>query len=65
MNNTIKRISTVVVSAIAATFLVAVPQAQAAVSNGYVLSDSLSAGARGVTVLTDTTKAEAGAQAIP
>ncbi len=32
MNNTIKRISTVVVSAIAATFLVAVPQAQAAVS---------------------------------
>jgi hypothetical protein len=64
MNNTIKRISTVVASAVAATFLVAVPQAQAAVSNGYVLSDSLSAGARGVTVLTDTTKAEAGVNAV-
>ncbi len=51
-------------AAVSSTFLVAIPQASAAVTNGYVLSDSLAAGARGVTVLTDTTKAEAGVNAI-
>ena len=51
-------------AAVASTFLVAVPQAQAAVTNGYVLSDTLANGAYGVTVLTDTTKAEAGVNAV-
>ena len=51
-------------AAVSGTFLVAIPQASAAVSNGYVLSGALADGARGVTVLTDTTKAEAGINAI-
>jgi hypothetical protein len=34
------------------------------VTNGYVLSDTLANGAYGVTVLTDTTKAEAGVNAV-
>ncbi len=51
-------------AALTSTFFVAIPQAQAAVTNGYVLSDSLANGARGVTVLADTTKAEAGVNAV-
>ena len=59
-----KKIALVMAAAVASTFLVAVPQAQAAVTNGYVLSDTLASGAYGVTVLTDTTKAEAGVNAV-
>jgi hypothetical protein len=62
--NSFKKVALIMAAAVSSTFLVAVPQASAAVSNGYVLSGSLSAGARGVTVLTDTTKAEAGVNAI-
>ena len=62
--NSFKRIALVTAAALASTFFVAIPQAQAAVTNGYVLSDSLAAGARGVTVLADTTKAEAGVNAV-
>jgi hypothetical protein len=62
--NSFKKIALVTAAAVASTFFVAIPQAQAAVTNGYVLSDSLAAGARGVTVLADTTKAEAGVNAI-
>ena len=62
--NSFKKIALVMAAAVSSTFLVAIPQASAAVTNGYVLSDSLAAGARGVTVLTDTTKAEAGVNAI-
>lgn len=62
--NSFKRIALVTAAAIASTFFVAIPQAQAAVTNGYVLSDSLANGARGVTVLADTTKAEAGVNAV-
>ena len=62
--NSFKKIALVTAAAVASTFFVAIPQAQAAVTNGYVLSDSLAAGARGVTVLTDTTKAEAGVNAV-
>ena len=51
-------------AALTSTFFVAIPQAQAAVTNGYVLSDTLANGAYGVTVLTDTTKAEAGVNAV-
>ena len=48
-------------AAVASTFLVAAPQASAAVSGGYELSSSLADGARGVTVLSsDADKAEAG-----
>ena len=62
--NSFKKVALIMAAAVSSTFLVAIPQASAAVSNGYVLSGSLSAGARGVTVLTDTTKAEAGVNAI-
>ena len=62
--NSFKKIALVTAAAVAGTFFVAIPQAQAAVTNGYVLSDSLAAGARGVTVLTDTTKAESGVNAV-
>ncbi len=62
--NSFKKIALVTAAAVAGTLFVAIPQAQAAVTNGYVLSDSLAAGARGVTVLTDTTKAEAGVNAV-
>jgi hypothetical protein len=62
--NSFKRIALVTAAAVASTFFVAIPQAQAAITNGYALSDSLSAGARGVTVLADTTKAEAGINAV-
>ena len=62
--NSFKRIALVTAAAVAGTFFVAIPQAQAAVTNGYVLSDSLANGARGVTVLADTTKAEAGVNAV-
>jgi len=62
--NSLKKIALVVAAAMTSTFFTVLPQASAAVSNGYVLSDSLSAGARGVTVLTDTTKAEAGVNSI-
>jgi len=62
--NSLKKIALVTAAAMASTFFVAIPQAQAAVSNGYVLSDSLANGARGVTVLADTTKAEAGVNAV-
>ncbi len=51
-------------AALTSTFFVAIPQAQAAVTNGYVLSDTLANGAYGVTVLADTTKAEAGVNAV-
>ena len=59
-----KKIATVIAAALTSTFLVALPQASAAISTGYSLSGSLSAGARGVTVLSDTTKAEAGVNSI-
>ena len=62
--NSFKKIALVTAAAVASTFFVAIPQAQAAVTNGYVLSDSLAAGARGVTVLSDTTKAESGVNAV-
>jgi hypothetical protein len=62
--NSFKKVATIMAAALTSTILVAIPQANAAVTNGYVLSDSLSAGARGVTVLTDTTKAEAGVNSI-
>lgn len=62
--NSFKKIALVMAAALTSTFFVAIPQAQAAVTNGYVLSDSLAAGARGVTVLTDTTKAESGVNAV-
>ena len=39
-------------------------QAQAAVSGGYDLSASLADGSRGVTVLADTDKAEAGVNSV-
>jgi len=58
------KIATILAAALTSTFLVATPQASAAISNGYVLSDTLANGARGVTVLTDTTKAEAGVNSI-
>jgi hypothetical protein len=61
---TLKKVALVTAAAMASTFFTVIPQASAAVSNGYVLSDSLSAGARGVTVLTDTTKAESGVNAV-
>ena len=61
--NSFKKIALVMAAAVSSTFLVALPQASAAVSNGYVLSGALADGARGVTVLTDTTKAEAGVNA--
>ena len=59
-----KKIALVAAAAVISTFFVAIPQAQAAVTNGYVLSDTLANGAYGVTVLTDTTKAEAGVNAV-
>lgn len=62
--NSFKKIALVTAAAVASTFFVAIPQAQAAVTNGYVLSDTLANGAYGVTVLTDTTKAEAGVNAV-
>lgn len=61
---TLKKIALVTAAAMASTFFTVIPQASAAVSSGYVLSDSLSAGARGVTVLADTTKAESGINAV-
>ena len=52
-------------AAVASTFLVALPQASAAISGGYELSGALANGARGVTVLSsDADKAEAGVNAI-
>ena len=62
--NSFKKIALIMAAALTSTFFVAIPQAQAAVTNGYVLSDSLANGARGVTVLADTTKAEAGINAV-
>jgi len=62
--NSFKKIALVMAAAVTSTFFVAIPQAQAAVTNGYVLSDTLANGAYGVTVLTDTTKAEAGVNAV-
>ena len=62
--NSFKKIALVMAAALTGTFFVAIPQAQAAVTNGYVLSDTLANGAYGVTVLTDTTKAEAGVNAV-
>jgi len=62
--NSFKKIALVMAAALTSTLFVAVPQAQAAVTNGYVLSDTLANGAYGVTVLTDTTKAEAGVNAV-
>jgi len=62
--NSLKKIALVAAAALTSTLFVAIPPAQAAVTNGYVLSDSLANGARGVTVLADTTKAEAGINAI-
>jgi len=62
--NSFKKIALVMAAAVTSTFFVAIPQAQAAVSAGYVLSDTLASGARGVTVLADTTKAEAGVNAV-
>jgi hypothetical protein len=62
--NSFKKIALVAAAAVTSTFIVAIPAASAAVSNGYVLSASLSDGARGATVLaSDATKAEAGVNA--
>jgi hypothetical protein len=62
--NSLKKVALVMAAAVASTFLVAIPQASAAVSGGYELSASLSAGARGVTVLSsDADKAEAAVNA--
>jgi len=62
--NSFKKIALVMAAAVSSTFLVAIPQASAAVSGGYELSASLSAGARGVTVLSsDADKAEAAVNA--
>jgi len=56
-----KKVALVMAAAVASTFLVAIPQASAAVSGGYELSSTLANGARGVTVLSsDADKAEAG-----
>ena len=63
--NSFKKIAFVMAAAVSSTFLVAIPQASAAVSGGYELSSSLSDGARGVTVLSsDADKAEAGVNAV-
>jgi hypothetical protein len=62
--NSFKKIALVMAAAVSSTFLVAIPQASAAVSGGYELSASLSDGARGVTVLSsDADKAEAAVNA--
>ena len=61
--NSFKKIALVTAAAVASTFFVTISPASAAVTNGYVLSGALADGARGVTVLTDTTKAEAGVNA--
>lgn len=62
--NSFKRIALVMAAAVSSTLLTVVSPANAAVSSGYVLSGALTDGARGVTVLTDTTKAEAGVNAV-
>ena len=63
--NSFKKVALIMAAAVSSTFLVAIPQASAAVSGGYELSAALSDGARGVTVLTsDADKAEAGVNAI-
>ena len=62
--NSFKKIALVTAAAVSSTFLVAVPQASAAISAGYELSSALSDGARGVTVLADTDKAEAGINSV-
>ena len=62
--NSFKKVALVMAAAVSSTFLVAIPQASAAISGGYELSASLSDGARGVTVLTsDDNKAEAASNA--
>ena len=63
--NSFKKVALVMAAAVASTFLVAVPQASAAVSGGYELSSTLANGARGVTVLSsDADKAEAGVNSV-
>ncbi len=63
--NSFKKIALVMAAAVSSTFLVAIPQASAAISGGYELSASLANGARGVTVLSsDADKAEAGVNSI-
>ena len=60
-----KKIALIMAAAVSSTFLVAIPQASAAVSGGYELSATLADGARGVTVLSsDADKAEAGVNSI-
>ena len=60
-----KKIALIMAAAVSSTFLVAIPQASAAVSGGYELSSTLANGARGVTVLSsDADKAEAGVNSI-
>ena len=63
--NSFKKVALVMAAAVASTFLVAVPQASAAISGGYELSSTLANGARGVTVLSsDADKAEAGVNSV-
>ena len=63
--NSFKKIALVMAAAVSSTFLVAVPQASAAISGGYELSSTLANGARGVTVLSsDADKAEAGVNSV-
>ena len=63
--NSFKKVALTMAAAVASTFLVALPQASAAISGGYELSGALANGARGVTVLSsDADKAEAGVNAI-
>lgn len=61
--NSFKKIALVTAAALTSTLFVAISPASAAVTNGYVLSGSLSDGARGVTILTDTATAESGVNA--
>ena len=63
--NSFKKVALIMAAAVSSTFLVAIPQASAAVSGGYELSATLANGARGVTVLaSDADKAEAATNAI-
>ncbi len=63
--NSLKKVALIMAAAVSSTFLVAIPQASAAVSGGYELSATLANGARGVTVLaSDADKAEAATNAI-
>ena len=52
--NSLKKIALVIAAALAGTFVVAIPSASAAVTNGYVISASIANGARGAVALSST-----------